>query len=121
MKQKQNIEELMQHLKSAYKVPENYFEELNSDFMYEDNKKAPSKKTFSTLSIAASILLIFGLSLYWFAKKDEISLQDKYESPTHVSVNEDAFFNDIDEEIIEDYIVENGLIDEIYIESETNN
>ncbi len=120
MENKHNIENLMKSLKSGYKTPENYFDELESRLANGMKKERAKKRFLYSLSVAASVLLIFGMSIFFLMKKEDPYNQNKTGFSHPVSVNDDAFFDDIDEETIEEYLVDNGLMDEIYDETEIN-
>lgn len=126
MKQNQNIEKSFKRLKKSYKVPENYFERLESNLEFKFQEKGNGLKTilFNNWKVAASILLFLGLSFYFLLNNFHRYSNDSNLSTTSPQqenlIIKEELFNELDEEDIEEYIVDNGLIDEFYIE-EINN
>ncbi len=120
MKNKKHIEENFHKMKEAYKVPPHYFEQLEQRI----NVKNPSKKIWyksliQKWSVAAMIILFMGWGLYSYIQNTKASRAINTEivhSQQKKTEPEKSLFEDIDEEMIEEYIVDNGIIDEFYEE-----
>ncbi len=126
--------------KTGFKVPDNYFENINIDIPSQDSKKQLSKviplvnkrNLIYISSIAATILLLFNLSVF----KNAPTFSDlDIETVTNYVENEDynayelaAILTDeyikeniiinhaINQNIIEQYLLDNGDIEALLIE-----
>jgi len=56
--------------KPLYEVPEHFFEQFQHEVMQRVTRKKIQKQWFSTISVAASIALIFALSYFIFLNKN---------------------------------------------------
>jgi len=122
MKNSPNIEELLSKLKKSYKVPEEYFNQLEDRVVFRpETNKSFFQRFYIKLGIAASLILLLGLGFYFQNKKTESLNTETKLAPSYThqqnNLDDKDFFEDIDEQAIEDYIEENGLIEEYYDEN----
>jgi len=119
MKEQNNIEKNLAHLKQSYKVPENYFEQLVKDSLKEEesDRVVPIRKYISKMMIAASVLALISFSFIQYsnmAKQHNNNSLDSINRMPQISETSDLLSGISDDDITEYMIDETDM--ESYIE-----
>jgi hypothetical protein len=123
MKKNENIEKAFKNLKEQYRVPDHYFESVENNVKFKElYKKTPIRNFYIKWAVAAVLLIFLGLGFHSLQHKNALFYHpqkvDSILTQKAVFENEEDFFDELDEESVEVYILENGLIDELYLEEE---
>ena len=117
MKNNQDIENQLENLKSGYRVPKDYFDNLEINFEPK-RKKHSLLKPISKWMIAASVLLFVGMGYVKLRHTDKIDIRriDTIEVTQKTSKQADnQLFNDISDDEIIDYLSDENDLDELNI------
>lgn len=138
MKTDFNINHSGKEKKNSFAIPENYFEELPSKIL-SNCKDEPFKNETkyllnkSVLAYAASILIIFGISIsvLYFTNENENSSSNNFTGSYSENLSNIADLYEIDEKCLIDFLVENNSEQNVsqhnnnavldYIANNTNN
>ena len=104
-----DIEQQLSELKKHYKVPDNYFEnfQISPDNLNKTQPESFSKKVWL---VAALIILLVSLG-YKVVKWTQKSSETPIPAPKQFAQSDDLF-NDLTEEEIIDYLIDENVIDQ---------
>ncbi len=123
MNEQKNIENLFKNLKNHYKVPPDYFEEREQRSFFEEDKKEKKRNFYWKWGVAAMLVVFLGLSFLFFNKNYENSRSLQHKPVNYVEKEKDQtedFFEDLDEDIIEEYLVDNRLMEDFFTDEMNN-
>jgi hypothetical protein len=117
MKDKNNIENKFKHLKNAYSVPTNYFNNIEKKMLIEESvNKFSIKKYLPQLTVAASLLLMISIGImnYNHPVKNNNIVIDSISNYFNIT-NESNDFEDVSDEEIIEYLANSSDIED-YLE-----
>ena len=109
MTQHDNIEQQFSELKKHYKVPDNFFENFQVD-TGKLNKRRQLGFSKKVWLVAAIIILLVSLG-YKVFNWTQKSTKNQISAPKQIAQNDDLFNDLTDDEII-DYLVDENVIDQ---------
>jgi len=125
MKKKHNIEKFLEDFRSSYSIPNNYFEDLETEILSKSNTSQKSKSgkaisfksNFTKIIIAASVLLMVFIGIQKFSpvKNNESFKTDSLVVSRESNLQTgDELFDDISDDEIIEYLAENAYSEDIY-------
>ena len=122
MKTDKNIESQLEKLKSAYEVPNDYFQKLEKKMLKqpEVRKSYHIKHYASKLMLAAGLILLISLGYMKFSDYSKVSITSQPDSlQVSKAVNVSPLDGISDDEILE-YLDDNMDIDDIELTEDSN-